>query len=79
VHLDDVMVRRTSWHYYHRDAAEKTDGVAEWMGEFLGWSAAKRAEEIVRHRQMTGCPPLHASASSPPPTRRNDKQPVSMV
>ena len=21
VHLDDVMVRRTSWHYYHADAA----------------------------------------------------------
>ena len=25
VHLDDVMVRRTSWHYYFRDAAARRD------------------------------------------------------
>ena len=42
VHLDDVMVRRTSWHYYFRDAASKAQQVADWMGELLGWSAETR-------------------------------------
>ena len=35
VHLDDVMVRRTSWHYYFTDAAAKARQVALWMGELL--------------------------------------------
>ena len=45
VHLDDVMVRRTSWHYYFRDAAAKAERVADWMAELLGWTAAQRATE----------------------------------
>jgi len=79
IHLDDVMVRRTSWHYYFKDAHEKAAQAADWMGELLSWPAAERAEEIVRYRQMTGCQPLHANASSPQPERRNDEQPVSVV
>jgi glycerol-3-phosphate dehydrogenase len=54
VHLDDVMVRRTSWHYYFRDAAAKAQQVADWMGELLGWSAATRAAELERYGRMTG-------------------------
>ncbi len=53
VHLDDVMVRRTSWHYYHRDAAQKAGRVADWMGELLGWSDATRAAELTRYAQVT--------------------------
>ena len=29
VEMDDVMVRRTHWHYYHRDAADKAERVAD--------------------------------------------------
>lgn len=54
VHLDDVMVRRTSWHYYHRDAAQKAERVADWMSEFLGWSAAERNAELKRYYAATG-------------------------
>ncbi|MBU6411819.1 MAG: glycerol-3-phosphate dehydrogenase/oxidase, partial [Verrucomicrobia bacterium] len=32
LHLDDVMVRRTGWHYYFADAAERAGPVADWMG-----------------------------------------------
>jgi glycerol-3-phosphate dehydrogenase len=46
VHLEDVMVRRTSWHYYHRNAAAIAERVADWMAESLGWPAE------VRHREL---------------------------
>lgn len=52
VHLDDVMVRRTSWHYYFPDAAAKAQQVAMWMGELLLWTEAERAAEIARYGQI---------------------------
>jgi len=54
VHLDDVMVRRTSWHYYFADAPRIAERVADWMGELLGWSAAERSAELERYARMTG-------------------------
>ncbi|HOX58072.1 MAG TPA: glycerol-3-phosphate dehydrogenase/oxidase [Candidatus Paceibacterota bacterium] len=54
VHLDDVMVRRTSWHWFYRDAAGKAREVAEWMGELLGWSGETRKAELERYARMTG-------------------------
>jgi glycerol-3-phosphate dehydrogenase len=51
VHLDDVMIRRTNWHYYHRNAAEIARQVAGWMGEIFGWDAARRAAELIRYQQ----------------------------
>jgi glycerol-3-phosphate dehydrogenase len=53
VHLDDVMVRRTSWHYYHRDAAAKAERVADWMAELQGWRGDERAAELERYRAAT--------------------------
>jgi glycerol-3-phosphate dehydrogenase len=55
LHLDDVMVRRTSWHYYFADAPAKAQQVAGWMAELLGWSEAERAGEIARYGQVGGC------------------------
>jgi glycerol-3-phosphate dehydrogenase len=52
VHLDDVMVRRTSWHYYFRDAMTKAQQVADWMGELLGWTQAEQAAEVDRYDQI---------------------------
>jgi len=54
VHLDDVMVRRTSWHWFYRDAASKAQQVADWMAELLGWSAETRKAELERYARMTG-------------------------
>jgi len=54
VHLDDVMLRRTSWHYYWRDAAAKAAQVADWMGEPLEWTDAERAAERSRYEKAVG-------------------------
>jgi glycerol-3-phosphate dehydrogenase len=53
VHLDDVMVRRTSWQHYYIDARQKAAQAAEWMAELLGWSNEDVARELAR------CPPLN--------------------
>jgi glycerol-3-phosphate dehydrogenase len=52
VHLDDVMVRRTNWHYYFADAAARAEQVANWMAEFLGWPEPVRAQEIARYGRL---------------------------
>jgi glycerol-3-phosphate dehydrogenase len=49
LHLDDLMIRRTSWHYYHAHTADKARQVADWMAEILGWSNAQREEELQRY------------------------------
>jgi glycerol-3-phosphate dehydrogenase len=49
VHLDDVMIRRTSWHYYHGAAATIACEVAGWMAGVLGWDARRQAEELERY------------------------------
>ncbi len=65
LHLDDVMVRRSRWHHYYRDAAAKAIRVADCMGEILGWSEAQRSGEIARYHDLADClPGQKASASS---------------
>ena len=54
VHLDDVMIRRTRWHYYFADASERAHRVADWMAEFWDWPEAIRAEELKRYQIATG-------------------------
>jgi glycerol-3-phosphate dehydrogenase len=49
IHLEDVMVRRTSWHHYFPEKAKMAAQVAEWMAAFLGWSAAEQAEELRKY------------------------------
>ncbi len=51
-HLDDVMRRRTSWHYYLPNAADTAEQVAQWMAEFCGWSEERRQAELLRYREM---------------------------
>jgi glycerol-3-phosphate dehydrogenase len=57
VHLDDVMLRRTSWHYYFADAAARAQSVADWMGELQGWSAETRVAELRRYEAAVGRQP----------------------
>ncbi|HOK76500.1 MAG TPA: glycerol-3-phosphate dehydrogenase/oxidase [Verrucomicrobiota bacterium] len=70
VHLDDVMVRRTSWHYYLTDAAERARRVADWMGEALGWDGATRRAELERYRQQAGMRANSLSGGQPMPSTR---------
>ena len=50
--LEDVMIRRTSWHYYRDDLAQLSQEVAQWMAELLGWDEAKKKEEIARYQTV---------------------------
>jgi glycerol-3-phosphate dehydrogenase len=56
LHLDDVMLRRTSWHYYCAEAPKLAERVADWMSELLGWSPQTRAAELERYARATAMP-----------------------
>jgi glycerol-3-phosphate dehydrogenase len=47
-HLDDVMIRRTSWAYYRLDAKDLTRKVADWMAEELQWDDERKLAEVKR-------------------------------
>jgi glycerol-3-phosphate dehydrogenase len=79
IHLDDVMVRRTSWHYYFRDAAAKAQQVADWMAELLGWTEAQRAAELTRYGQIGSCLPGQKPQCSAEAQQRHDRFPVPLV
>ncbi len=49
-HVDDIMVRRTSWHYFHRDAEHRAAQVVNWMADLLGWGDAEQASEWNRYK-----------------------------
>ncbi len=63
VHLDDVLLRRTSWHFYHPNQAEIAERTARWMAETLGWDRERQAAELDRYRESADSPPRRASAS----------------
>lgn len=65
-HLDDVLLRRTSWHYYHKDAAATAERVADWMGELLGWTRERQASELRRYQLAAGLNPTKPASSTPP-------------
>lgn len=48
-HLDDVMMRRTSWHYYHRDAGHIARRVLAWMTDEFGWDENRATQEWRRY------------------------------
>ncbi len=48
-HLEDLMVRRTSWHYYLSDPAGAAQEVAQWMGQCLGWTVDRQQTEYTRY------------------------------
>jgi glycerol-3-phosphate dehydrogenase len=55
-HLDDIMMRRSSWHYYEYNAAGAARQVADWAGEILGWNDSKKEQEYSRYAYMSDCP-----------------------
>jgi glycerol-3-phosphate dehydrogenase len=52
VHLDDVMIRRTSWHYYLDNPLETVQQVAAWMTEICAWDAPRQESELSRYRRQ---------------------------
>jgi glycerol-3-phosphate dehydrogenase len=56
-HLDDVMIRRTSWRYYHREHLDLAGRVARWMAEELAWQADDISAELNRYRRLVCADP----------------------
>jgi glycerol-3-phosphate dehydrogenase len=54
--VDDVMIRRTSWHYYHRDRLEIAARVADWMAGELRWDVQETEAQLSRYRERFGSP-----------------------
>ncbi|MGD0517206.1 MAG: glycerol-3-phosphate dehydrogenase/oxidase [Thermoguttaceae bacterium] len=52
VHLEDVMIRRTSWHYYLDNPIETARQVAAWMGEYFNWDAQRQDSELTLYRRQ---------------------------
>lgn len=57
VHLDDVLLRRAGWHYYHREVEALAEQTSRGMAECLGWSPEQRLEEIRRYQQLVQSSP----------------------
>lgn len=53
IHLDDVMLRRTRWHYYFPNAVQISEQLADWMSEILGWPQTTRTQEVDRYLRVT--------------------------
>ena len=54
VHLEDVMLRRAGWHYYHRDAEAIAVRTAEIMSKLLGWDEPQQVKELAAYRRAAG-------------------------
>jgi glycerol-3-phosphate dehydrogenase len=57
MHLDDVMMRRTSWHYYHKNASELARQALDWMSIIQNWNETQREAEWRRYQQISDWPP----------------------
>ncbi|MGB7160842.1 MAG: glycerol-3-phosphate dehydrogenase C-terminal domain-containing protein, partial [Tepidisphaeraceae bacterium] len=71
VTLADIMIRRSSWRYYHRDHLEVARKVAGWMAEILGWDEPARERELLAYREQTEA---HACVMSRPHLRSGNAQ-----
>jgi glycerol-3-phosphate dehydrogenase len=49
LHLGDVMIRRSSWQHYRKDAELLASRVAGWMAQALGWGPGRTANEFERY------------------------------
>jgi glycerol-3-phosphate dehydrogenase len=52
VHLDDVVVRRTSWIHYADNRNSVIAQVAEWMAAELGWSQQRLRDELSAYPEL---------------------------
>lgn len=55
--LEDVLLRRSGWHHYHRTSEAFVEQVAGWMAAAAGWSAAKQRAELEAFRASAAFAP----------------------
>lgn len=58
--LTDVMIRRTSWRYYHQDHLQIAQRVCPWMASELRWSDQQQAEELSGYQSAHSLAYSHA-------------------
>jgi len=46
--LEDLLLRRSGWHYYERWSSATIEQAADWMGDAAGWTAERRRGELER-------------------------------
>jgi glycerol-3-phosphate dehydrogenase len=61
-HLEDLMIRRTSWRHYRQDHLEVAGSAARWMAVELGWDEGRIQSEIAAYRKFVG---LNGAATAP--------------
>lgn len=54
MNLSDVMIRRTSWRYYHRGQLSLARDVAGWMKEILEWNDQHLQEQLQAYDAACG-------------------------
>lgn len=52
IHLEDIMIRRTSWCHYLQDPLGTAQHVAEWMAKPHKWDSDQLAEELTRYQTI---------------------------
>jgi glycerol-3-phosphate dehydrogenase len=57
VHLDDLLLRRSGWHYYHRSSDNFVEQVAGWMAAAANWSPTQLRTEIEAFRAAVAFAP----------------------
>lgn len=63
VHLDDLLLRRTSWHFYHANQTEIAERAAHWMAELLGWNPERIELELKRYQKAAELAPRVSGAA----------------
>lgn len=51
-HLDDLLLRRTSWHFYYPDESDVAERASCWMAREANWSEERRLAELERYRNV---------------------------
>lgn len=78
-HLDDVMIRRSSWRHYCHNHMELAASVAKWMASELGWTDAETETELQRYRRLTGASEIAAPRIGAAPVQSNGHSGVEVI
>ncbi len=54
ISLEDILVRRSGWHYYFGNTGTRAETVAAWMGEIAEWTPTKQEDEVAAYRAAQG-------------------------
>ena len=69
LHLDDVLMRRSSWHFYDGPVTERAELCADWMAAQLNWSRQNRDRELSRYFEASDWPAPPVFKASLPPSK----------